>query len=182
MFRMRFAAALLACLLLPTLARTAEPTPERAPERTANIKRLLVATGVDTQMVDLLDAQVSQTLDKVEKDGFPVTPEVRGIVEREIRAVVDEKMREPGGIFDQLVPIYADMLTDEEVKQYAAFYESPLGRKIVAGEAKTAMRVGLIFLSGLGDVSITARPRVDAALRRAGIAPKAAPAPSAGQI
>ena len=74
------------------------------------------------------------------------------------------------------------MLTDEEVKQYTAFYESPLGKKIVAGEAKTTMRVGLIFLSGLGDVSITARPRVDAALRRAGIAPKAAPAPSAGQI
>jgi len=178
MFRIRFAAVLLACLLLPTLARAAGPTPERA----TNIKRLLVATGIDTQMAALLEGQVSQALDKVEKDGIPVTPEVRGIVERELRAVVDEKMREPGGIFDQIVPIYADMLTDEEVKQYTAFYESPLGGKIVAGEAKTAMRVGLIFLSGLGDVSNAARTRIDAALRQAGIGPKAAPAPATGPI
>ena len=59
-----FPLLLLALLILPGVAQADALTPERA----ANIKRLLVATGIDTQMADLL-------MEKVRPDGLAVVME-----------------------------------------------------------------------------------------------------------
>lgn len=53
-------------------------------------------------------------------------------VEREIAALVEEKIAAPGGLAEQVLPVFAKHFTAKEMRELAAFYESPVGRKAVS--------------------------------------------------
>jgi len=170
-------ALLLACLLLPTAAFADELTPQKA----ADIKKLFAISKMDATVSDLIDLQISQGTAMAERDGTPTTPEVKRVVETELRSLFKEKIMGPGGAFDQLVPIYSTMFTHKEIKQYIAFFKTPLGRKVAATEAKASTQVSLVFLGAMAKAEEEMPERLKAAMQREGLQHKAG-AKAADQI
>ena len=65
-------------------------------------------------------------------------------LEQELRAEIERKIQDPGGLMDYIISIYDSHFTPQEIKDWLLFYESPLGKKInstmpsVMGESNMA--------------------------------------------
>jgi hypothetical protein len=64
-----------------------------------------------------------------------LAPQVPETVWQELRSEVLEEFKR-GGVEDVLVPIYTKYFNEDEVRQLIAFYESPVGRKLVSVQPK----------------------------------------------
>jgi uncharacterized protein len=92
----------------------------------ANVVRLLKLSGSDAvglQMIDLMMPSLQK-----------MAPQVPMEIWQRLRNAIDA-----GGMIDRLVPVYAAHYSDEEVLQLIAFYETPLGKKVVR-ETPAVMR------------------------------------------
>lgn len=120
------AAALALCLCCAAVvpARAQELTPARRQE----VLRLVEAMGGK----ELIMQFVHQNMNTVKKFRPDITPEKTPLVEREISAMVSEKIAAPGGLAEQLLPVFAKRFTPQELRELTAFYESPTGRKVVS--------------------------------------------------
>jgi hypothetical protein len=107
----------LACLA-PALAQQTRPTDDSAAKR-QDIRKLLEVTG-SAKLGQQVLAQMMQTF----KSTNPKVPE----------EFWDQVMKEfdSGTMIDLVVPVYEKHLTHEDVKGMLAFYESPLGQKLIA--------------------------------------------------
>ncbi|MDR3640330.1 MAG: DUF2059 domain-containing protein [Humidesulfovibrio sp.] len=123
MFRRIFCAALLS-LLLCSSALAADLSPENRQEAL----RLIDAMGGK----DMILQYVRRNMNVVKKFRPDITADKMPMVEREISACVTEKIVAPGGLAEQLAPVFAKHFTPKEMSELVAFYESPLGRKAVA--------------------------------------------------
>lgn len=111
----------LACL---APARAEELTPARRQE----VVRLIEAMGGK----DMIMQFVHQNMNTIKKFRPDITPEKTPLVEREISALVSERIAAPGGLAEQLLPVFAKRFTPQELRELTAFYESPTGRKVVS--------------------------------------------------
>ena len=119
-------AALYAVAVLAAEPQAApEPSPAAAPSatasdaRAADVRRLHEASGsakLAGQVMGPMFAQLGKLM-----------PDVPASVWREIEGEMS-----PDDLVEQLVPIYVRHLSADEVKQLIAFYESPVGRALVA--------------------------------------------------
>lgn len=109
-------AALLGLLAGPLVAqgqgRAATPPKE------ADVKRLLEATGQGAAAMQVLEAVLGSI-----KPMYPAVPE-------SVWAEMLAEMRKEE-LTALIVPIYTKHLSDEDVRGMLAFYESPVGRKLV---------------------------------------------------
>jgi len=90
--------------------------------------RLIEAMGGKTMILQY----VRQNMGLVRQLRPDIPKEKLPLVEREIAAFVTEKIVAPGGLAEQLLPVFAKRFTPQELRQLTAFYESPLGQKAVA--------------------------------------------------
>jgi len=49
---------------------------------------------------------------------------------QEFSAEIERNVQTPGGLMDYIISIYDSHFTDQEIKDWLLFYESPLGKKI----------------------------------------------------
>jgi len=117
-------AAVFAPACLVPDARAEELTPARRQE----VLRLIEAMGGKEMIMQF----VHQNMNVVKKFRPDITPEKMPLVEREISALVSEKIAAPGGLAEQLLPVFAKRFSPQELRELAAFYESPTGRKVVS--------------------------------------------------
>jgi hypothetical protein len=119
---------------------------ELTPAKRADIKTLMELTGaygIANQLADLATIQLVRSI----RGSSPSFPQ-KGIdaIRDEMNKLFKEEMIAPGGLAEQLVPIYGNHFTHPEVKELVAFYKSPLGSKLlqemplVAGESFQAGR------------------------------------------
>jgi hypothetical protein len=104
--------------LAPARAQQAAPADDTAAKR-QDIRKLLEVTG-SAKLGQQVLAQMVQTF----KSSNPKVPE----------EFWDQVMKEfdSGTMIDLVVPVYEKHLTHEDVKGMLAFYESPLGQKLIA--------------------------------------------------
>ncbi len=126
----RLVLSLALCLVLAALcpARADELTPQKQ----ADIKRLLEVSGgaaLSKQMPAAITRQVVLGLKQKRPD---IPAQSLAVVEREVMAVMKEKLDGPGGMLDRIIPLYAKTFTHQEIIDVLAFYESPAGRKAAA--------------------------------------------------
>ncbi len=96
-------------------AATAVAAPEA---KQAEVRRLLVLTGADRLAVQSLDTMIS---------GFRAAmPEVPAEVWAELRTELRTE-----DLLDKMAALYTRRFTAEEIAALVAFYESPLGRRLV---------------------------------------------------
>jgi hypothetical protein len=96
------------------LARAADDEAAKAED----IRHLMVVTGSA--------AMTEQVLDQVLAQMKPLAPGVPEEFWTRWRTQAD-----PDALIEQLVPIYAKHFSHDEIKQLIAFYESPIGVKLV---------------------------------------------------
>jgi uncharacterized protein len=130
------ALAVLACfgIAKPVQAQSAAPAPSAQPSAAAILlaKQIIEIKGVNK----LFDPIVRGVIEKV-KDQFMQTnfmyekdlDEVAAQLEKEYAPREDE-------LVDESARIYASHFTENELRQILTFYQSPLGRKMVAEEPK----------------------------------------------
>lgn len=123
MTRLLHAPALALALLAAGPAWAEDHTPaapvEDAAAKAADIRRLMEITGaaaLGQQVIDQMLPQFQQ-----------MAPEVPAAFWESFRAEIDTD-----ALIEALVPIYAKHFTHAEVRELIAFYETPVGRKLVA--------------------------------------------------
>jgi hypothetical protein len=169
--RIKFAAAFALSLWLAPVALADELTPEKA----ADIKHLLEVTGsanIGLQFASAISEQMFKNLKAARPD---IPDQALTVVKRELTTLLSEKMTAPGGLMDQMIPIYARHFTHGEIRELAAFYQTPVGRKAIAvlpqvlSESMAAgQRWGQSLVPEI-------QQRVAAALEREGLLPKPNP-------
>lgn len=142
----RFSTFTLALLLSMALARPAlaGADDQAAPEETEfrqDIRKLMVLTGAG----DLGTQVMRQMIDMFKQTYVGVPAEVW-----------DRFLEQAGGdeLVELVIPIYERHLTHEDVKGLIAFYESPLGRKLVSKQPlimEESMLVGQEWGAQLGE-------------------------------
>ena len=90
-------------------------------------------------------------------------------MKKELNALFQEKTEAPGGLVDQLIPIYNKYFTHEEIKRLYAFYQTDLGQKVIRTMPKAtseAMVAGEAWGQSLGPEIMQ---RLQEAVKREGI-------------
>jgi uncharacterized protein len=97
-------------------------------EKRANIEALLKDTGMLANMSRVIDLLIPQIMGSLKKENRkipdPVWEEFTGLCAEEMKRSLPE-LEEP------VIAIYDDNFSADEIKQLVAFYQSPVGRKIV---------------------------------------------------
>jgi hypothetical protein len=128
MFMKKVCAALLLACLCAALPAAPAGAAELSAAKRQEILRLVEALGGK----ELIQQCVRQNMGIVKQLRPDIPAEQLPAVEREITALVTEMIAAPGGLAEQVLPVFAKHFTAKEMRELAAFYESPVGRKAVA--------------------------------------------------
>ncbi len=142
---------------------------ELTPTKRDDIWKLLQITGSSQIAVQFANA-MSQGMFNNLKAARPDIPDrAFDIMNRELLDLFSERMDTPGGLMDQIVPIYHRYYTHREIKELLAFYQTSIGKKTIAVLPKImneSMVVGKKWGEALCPEIIR---RVEVALKREGI-------------
>jgi hypothetical protein len=121
----------LAFLGLPAAAQTEGPPP--SPASILIAKQIVELKGAKTMFAPLVRGVVTKVKDMFMQTNFMYAKdlnEVAAMMDKDYSSRVDE-------LVDASARIYASHFTEAELKNILTFYQSPLGRKIIAEEPKT---------------------------------------------
>ena len=97
-------------------------------EKHANIEALLKDTGMLANMSRVIDLLTPQIMGSLKKQNLKIPD---AVWEEFTRICAEEMKRSLPELEEPVIAIYDANFSNEEVKQLVAFYESPVGRKIV---------------------------------------------------
>lgn len=60
-----------------------------------------------------------------------IDPKAFGIVEQEVKQVIDEVLLDRDALSEMMYPIYGSRFSEEELKELVVFYKTPLGKKLI---------------------------------------------------
>ena len=100
----------------------------RDAEKRANIEALLKDTGMIANMSRLIDLLIPQIMGTLKKQNLKIPDAVWD----EFTDICAEEMKRSAPELEEpVIAIYDDNFSADEIKQLLAFYQSPVGRKIV---------------------------------------------------
>ena len=150
------------CVLVCTSALADDLTPAKRQD----ILHLLEISGNRDMAKQMLQQYAKQSMGLVKKLRPDIPASSLPAVEHELSAFIADKLSASGGLMEQVVPIYAKHFSHEEVRQLLAFYESPVGQKIVSKlpivmkeATDSAQRLGISLIPEINQ-------RVNEALKR----------------
>lgn len=138
----------------------------------SDIKRLMDVTGsanIAKQFASASSRQIFQTLKASRPE---ISDRALAVVDKELMALFSEKMSAPGGLMDQIIPVYDKYFTHQEIRELLAFYQTSIGKKVIFVLPKVAnesMMAGQRWGQSLGP---EIEKRMLTALRREGLLPK----------
>ena len=112
------------------------------PERLAEARALMHAIQIDKQMdamVSTMSTQVARQLNELGQGGRD--PRVAAISMQEAMLAMRERASSPGGLLDIMTEAYAEQFTLDELRQIRAFYESPVGHRLLEASPRIMQRV-----------------------------------------
>lgn len=117
MRKLQYLFALVLCIaaFVPAYAQTRTPADSA---KHADIVRLMQVSGSGELGVQVMDNMLPSFME--------VFPQVPDQVWQELRQEISV-----GTLVDLIVPVYEQHFTHDEIKELIAFYESPIGRKLV---------------------------------------------------
>lgn len=107
----------------------------------AGIRHLMMLTGADRLGDSLARHLGEQMSQRLEARGEIVQGQMKAIIDFEVKQLVAERLVQ---LKDEMVRIYADHFSHEEIKQLIAFYRSEIGKKslrelpAILGESREA--------------------------------------------
>jgi hypothetical protein len=168
MFRKTGLAALIALAAIG-LAGTAKSQgvaqpPQVSPAQLAVAKQIVEIKGVKAMFAPLVHGVVKKTSDSVIQSN-PMWAKDIG----EISAQIDKDFQPRGQeIVDATARFYASHFTEAELKQILAFYQSPVGQKMLADEPR-ALDESMAYAGSWGDnLSIEVMSKLRAEMKKRG--------------
>jgi hypothetical protein len=134
-------------------------------EKHANIEELLKDMGMlanMTQIIDLLTPQIIVNLKKINSE-IPDT-----IWDEFTRVCTEEMKRSLPELEEPVIAIYDANFSGDEIKQLVAFYQSPVGRKIVVQLPQLAQQIVAMGQSWGQQAGARAVERIRAAAKQKG--------------
>jgi len=101
-------------------------------EKSEDILKLLVITGALEQAKEIVTYLTRTELAAVGEDEVDISPEALAIIEEEAVTILAGQFSAGSPLMDELVNIYAEFFTHEEIREILAFYESEIGTKMIA--------------------------------------------------
>ena len=114
-------------------AKADEPTP--AALTAAN--QILQDIGVKSS----LDLVVAEMLSGLDRNITASRPELKDALRQTLVAIEPEFLKEEEGVISDTAKFLAGKMTEQELKDVAAFYESPTGKKFMAAQPALATEV-----------------------------------------
>ncbi|HXG93625.1 MAG TPA: DUF2059 domain-containing protein [Blastocatellia bacterium] len=111
------------CISISAQVRSGKATQKSATTFEDDIRKLLELTGANNigeQVFDQMFQNLKMTASQVPED----------VLQEMYRGFKDEF--NSGKVVDRIVPVYKKYLTHDDIKGLIAFYESPLGKKVVS--------------------------------------------------
>lgn len=112
-------------------------------EYRATIKRFLEVTGSASMGEQISAMMADQMLASISAAGIPVTDSVRTVVQEEAVAAFQSRFSDMDYLVDVHAPIYREHLSQKELKELIAFYETPLGKKTTRVMPRIAQETGM---------------------------------------
>jgi len=167
----------------PTIAH-AGPMRDEAAVRLSLSRRF-----IDALQADQMATMIGQVTTTFAPPAEGLTDDERAAIQRATTAMTTEMTSR---LLDAMAPIYADIFTLEELNALVAFYESDIGRSMMAKSYAAAPRITAVVMEMMPEMvrtmvdsmckdlgcSAQERARMDAALAAAGYGDAAAPAPA----
>ena len=126
---------------LITLSSIALAQAEPSEEMEKDVRKMLVVTGVGEMGVQVVNQLLSSF-----KQSVPQVPE-------EFWTRFASKV-DGDGLIELVIPIYAKHFTHDEIKELLAFYETPIGKKLISTQPamlQESMAVGQTWGESLAD-------------------------------
>jgi hypothetical protein len=151
-------------LSVATLARADDP-------KEADIRQLIAFTGGANLGVQMAAGMSNAFFTAIKKANPQFPDRAAEVITAELTGFMREKMEGPDGLIAQIIPIYAQTYTQDEIRQLLAFYRTPLGIKMIQTApqlAQESMKVGQAW----GQAQLPQmQARIQAALVREGLVP-----------
>jgi hypothetical protein len=129
-------------------AALAQPAPA-VNDRAARVLELMEKSGM-TAVIDALTQQVAgSTAQTLRNANVALKPQFIDMLQETVVGVARDNS---GDLMQRLVPLYARQFSDGEIRQLTAFYDSPLGRKLVQVQPQLineATQVGQVWGASL---------------------------------
>jgi len=97
---------------------------------------------VDIGMKASIDQVVPGMLAQLERNVTSTRPELKDALHETVLAIEPEFVKTEQGVMTDAVKFLASKMTEQELKDTLAFYESPTGKKYVALEPSVVQEVG----------------------------------------
>lgn len=122
---------LILTLLLASLFSQAAAADELTNAKRSDIKLLMEMTG-STNIAKQFAGTISQQMFRTLKSARPDIPDrALAIMDKELLALLSERLSAPGGLVDQVIPVYDKYFTHAEILELIAFYQTPVGQKAI---------------------------------------------------
>ena len=153
-------AAALAFALGAASPAAADPTPAAI----GYAKTILTDIGMKPQ----LDKQVPALLGELEREVLATNPQLKAPLQQTLLDVTPEFVATEEPIFDEAATFLAGQLTEQELKDTAAFYESPTGKKFIAAQPVGAQHIAALAGDWRKKLTIDMLERVRAEMKKKG--------------
>jgi hypothetical protein len=166
------------------MASTAVQADELTPAKRAQIKTLLELTGIKGIPEQIANNTVQSWVPGV-KQLDPKFPDKGFTIARDaFLAALTAKIDGGGGLIEQVSLVYHNQFTAAEIAELLKFYQGPIGKKLLANQAKVNADTFQTAMKWAESLSADVDQRIEAALKKEGLKlpepPKAAAAPAAG--
>lgn len=163
-----------------TLFGSAVHADELTAGKRAQIKTLLDITGIKAIPEQIANNTVQSWVPGI-KQLDPKFPDKGFTIIRDtFLAGLNAKVDGGGGLIEQVTMVYHNQFTGPEIAELLKFYQSTLGKKLLASQAKVNGETFQTAMKWADSMSADLDQRIDAALKKEGLklpeAPKPAPA------
>ena len=122
----------------------------------------------DIGMKPSLDRIVPGMLAQMQREILATRPELKDPVDEAVQTVTPEFLKSEQEVFDAVVKALAGLMTEQELKDTAAFYESPTGKKFVLAQVALANRVAAVAADWRQQLSTVMLARMHEELKKKG--------------
>jgi hypothetical protein len=142
-------------------AAAADPTPAAI----GYALTILTDIGMKPSLDDIIPAMFAE----LQRESLRTHPELKAPLQAAVAAVTPEFVASEQTVLNDSAKFLANQMTEDELKQTAAFYESPVGKKFIIAQGATAAHVATIAGAWRQKLSVDMVTRVRDELKKKGV-------------
>ncbi len=145
-------------------ASVSAPAAEPSPEAIKLAARILEDVGLKATV----DAVVPYALGELERSVNTTQPEMKGAMHETVLVLTPELIKSASGVLDDVAHVMAARMSEADMKQTIAFFESEAGKKYTATQGPLLQQLSASGNAWRAQLSSTLLPRVREEMKKKG--------------